>query len=165
MPSESEIVISFIYKRSGKTKLSFSELYLTLSMDLNWFTPEDAKSFINNSLKKGLLIKNQEEIQPNFDYDKIIIPIGFTPSKQIFNEKIEIKKEEIEGKVLDKIIKRIVEKTNLDKIQIINNVNSTAAEKNITKEVAALLIGKEHNLKFDDFFKEVEQAILTENKG
>ena len=66
---------------------------------------------------------------------------------------------------MDKIIKRIVEKTNLDKIQIIKDVTSVAAEKNITKEVAALLIGKEYNLNFDDFFKEVKQVILTENKG
>ena len=160
MPSESEIIISFIYKRSGKTKLSFSELYLTLSMDLNWFTPEDAKSFVNNALKKELLIKNQEKIQPNFDYDKVIVPIGFTPSKHIFSEKIDLKKEEVKEKVLDKIIKRIVEKTNLDKIQIINDINSIASEKNITKEVAALLIGKDYNLNFDDFFIEVKNSIF-----
>ena len=47
MPSELEIVITFVYNRSGKSELSFSDLYLTLSMELNWFTPDDAKEFIN----------------------------------------------------------------------------------------------------------------------
>ena len=55
MPSESEIIIAFLFKRSGKAKLSFSDLYLTLSMDLNWFTPDDAKSFLNLTLKQNLL--------------------------------------------------------------------------------------------------------------
>jgi len=164
MPSESEIVISFLYKRSGKTKLSFSELYLNLSIDLNWFTPEDAKSFVNEALKQQLLIKKGEEIQPNFNYDKIIVPLGFTPSKQIFKEKKDIKQEESEEDVLNKIIKIIVEKTNLDKIQIINDITSIASEKNITKEVAALLVGKEYNLDVDDFLKEIEQVIFTESK-
>lgn len=164
MPSESEIIISFIYKRSGKTKLSFSELYLTLSMDLNWFTPEDAKSFVNIALKKELLIKKGEKIQPNFNHDKVIVPIGFTPSKKVFNEKEDIKQEEIEGNVFNKIIQRIVEKTNLDKNQIISDIKSVANEKNITEEVAALLISKDHDLTFSDLYKEIEQIIFTENK-
>ena len=47
MDSEKEIIISFLFKRSGKESLKFSDLYLALSMELNWFTPDDAKSFIS----------------------------------------------------------------------------------------------------------------------
>jgi hypothetical protein len=164
MPSESEIILTFIYKRSGKTKLSFSELYLTLSMDLNWFTPEDAKSFVNSALKQDLLIKKGEEIQINFDYEKINVPVGFTPSRQAFNYKEDRDHEEIEDSILDKIVKRIVEKTNLDKIQVINDINSIASEKNITKEVAALLVGKDHNINFDEYLQMIEQGLFTESK-
>jgi hypothetical protein len=164
MPSESEIVISFLYKRSGKTQLSFSEIYLTLSMDLNWFTPEDAKSFVNNALKQKYLIKRGDTLQPNFDYEKIIVPVGFNPSKKVFEGKENIKNEESEVNILDKIIKRIFEKTNIDKIQIKNKINSIANEKNITKDVAALLIGKEHNINLDDFFIEIEEVIIKESK-
>ena len=146
-------------------KLSFSELYLTLSMDLNWFTPDNAKSFLNIALQRGLLIKKGEEIQPSFDYDKIITPVGFIPSKRTFNEKEHIKQEDVKEKVLNKIIKRIIEKTNLDKIQVINDIKSISSEKNIINEVAALLIGKEHSLNFDDLFGEIEHLIFTENKG
>jgi len=164
MPSESEIIITFIYKRSGKTKLSFSDIYLTLSMDLNWFTPEDAKSFVNNALKQELLINKGEEIQINFDYKKINVPVGFIPSRQAFNEKKDLINEEIEDSISNKIVKRIIEKTSLDKIQVINDINSIASEKNITKEVAALLVGKNHNINLDDFLKEIEQGLFTESK-
>jgi hypothetical protein len=164
MPSESEIVISFLYKRSGKTQLSFSEIYLTLSMDLNWFTPEDAKSFVNNALKQKYLIKKGEALQPNFDYVKIVVPVGFNPTKKVFEGKENIKNEESEANILDKIIKRIFEKTNIDKIQIKNKINSISNEKNITKEVAAILIGKEHNINLDDFFIDIEEVIIKESK-
>jgi hypothetical protein len=87
MDSEVKIIISFIFKRSGKQKLSFSELYLDLSINLNWFTPEDAKKFVNEAMEKGFLIKEKDLIGPAFDIKKIQVPIGFYPSKTVFIEK------------------------------------------------------------------------------
>ena len=96
MTSDAEIVIAFLYKRSGKEELSFSELYLNLSMELNWFTPDEAKDFVNLTIKQGLLIKKGEIIKPNFDFNKIVVPVGFTPSKNIF-EKKEVEEIKDEG--------------------------------------------------------------------
>ena len=159
MVSEKEIIITFLFKRSGKPKLSFSEMYLTLSMDLNWFTPEDAKSFVNLALKLKLLIKKGELIKPNFDYDKIVVPVGFYPTKRIFEEKeVEKHEEEIE-EVLNKIVKRIVEKTDLNEQTAIEKIKNVGKEKNINLEVAALLVGKEYDLSLEDFFEEVEKNI------
>jgi len=79
MGSDANIIIAFLYKRSGKEELSFSELYLILSMELNWFTPDDAKTFVNMAIKQKLLIKKGELIKPNFDFRKIVVPVGFVP--------------------------------------------------------------------------------------
>ena len=164
MPSETEIIITFLFKRSGKSKLSFSDLYLNLSMDLNWFTPEDAKDFVNLALKQKLLTKKGESIQPNFDYDKIVVPVGFTPSKRVLDVKKVKKHDKKDETVLKKIVKRVVEKTDLDERQAIEKINTTAKEKNITKEVAALLFGKEYDLSLEEFFEEIEEKIYTENR-
>ena len=45
--SEMRIIIAFLFKRSGKEEMSPSELYLPLSMDLQWFTPNQAKEFVD----------------------------------------------------------------------------------------------------------------------
>lgn len=161
MVSEEEIIITFLFKRSGKPKLSFSDLYLTLSMNLNWFTPEGAKEFVSFALKQKLLTKKGEVITPNFDYEKIVVPVGFTPSKRIFEEKETKKRDEKVETVLNKIVKQLVEKTDLDESQVIEKINATSKEKNITTEVAALLIGKEYNVSLVDFFKEIEETIFT----
>ena len=87
MASEYEIIIAFIFKRSGKEKMNFSELYLDLSMNLNWFSPEDAKKFLNDAIKKKLSIKEDDQISLSFDINKITIPMGFSPSKRVFSEK------------------------------------------------------------------------------
>lgn len=160
MPSESEIIIAFLFKRSGKTALSFSDLYLTISMDLNWFTPDDAKSFLNLMLKQNLLEKKGDVIKPTFEYNDITVPIGFIPSKQIFEEKTVVKDALEKEELIDRIINQLVEKTKLDKIRVAEKVNKLAEEKNITKEVAALLIGKENNVSLIEFHDEIEDSVF-----
>ncbi len=163
MDSESEIIISFLFKRSGKELLKFSDLYLALSMDLNWFTPDDAKAFINLALKENLLIKNDNQIKPNFDYQKTVVPVGFTPSERVFEVKVVDKEKKKKGRILEKIIELLVENTNLDAVELSGLINTMAKEKNITEEVAALLIGKEHNIIFDDFYEKIEELIFNNN--
>jgi hypothetical protein len=159
MDSELKIILSFLFKRSGKESLKFSDLYLALSMDLNWFTPADAKAFVNKALEEKLLLKKGDLIKPSFDVYKIDVPIGFCPSKLLFNEKkekIAKKKED----VLSKIVNQIVEKTDLNEQQVTEKIHVIAKEKNITDEVTALLICKEYDIKFFDFIKEIEEKIF-----
>jgi len=161
MESESEIILSFLFKRSGREKLKFSDLYLALSMDLNWFTPDDAKTFINLALKQNLLTKEGIFIKPNFDFENIVVPIGFTPSERKINLKKVEKQEKEDESILDKIIKRLIEKTNLDKVQITELINLIAKEKNIKEEVAGILIGKKYNTNFEEFYKQIEEKIFN----
>ena len=163
MPSESEIIIAFLFKRSGKSQLSYSELYLALSMDLNWFTPDDAKVFVDSSLKNDLLAKKGDLIQPNFEYDTIVVPVGFTPSGQVFEGKIE-KQVEKKSDIFDKIIKRLVKETKLDEEKIKEKIHKISNEKDITAELAALLFSKECNVSTEVFLKDVEKSIFKENK-
>lgn len=159
MASENEIIIAFLFKRSGKEKMSFSELYLNLSMDMKWFSPEEAKKFLNDALKKKLLIKEDEQISPSFDINKITIPVGFYPSKKVIFDKKNQESEE-ETNILKEIVKRIHEKTNLNEKQIIDKINDVSKEKNIIEEIAALLVGKEYEIEIDDFLKKLESKIL-----
>ncbi|KYK29780.1 hypothetical protein AYK20_00155 [Thermoplasmatales archaeon SG8-52-1] len=160
MVSEREIIISFLFKRSGKKSLKFSDIYLALSMDLNWFTPDDAKTFVNNALKEDFLKKKDSLIKPNFDYEKTIVPIGYTPSKQIFEIKEEKKIDENVDNLLDKIISLIIENVNIDKSKLSELINNLANEKNITEEVAALLIGKKYNINLNNFYEKIEEQIF-----
>lgn len=164
MPSETEIILTFIFKRSGKPKLNFSDLYLALSMDLNWFTPEDAKAFVNKAINNKLLTKKGEVILPNFGYEKIIVPVGFTPSKQVFEEKVIKKPEKKEEVLIDKIVKHLIDKTELDSHQIREKILGISKINNITIEVAATLFAKEYDVSFEDFYEDIEKTIFTGNK-
>ena len=163
MDSEAEIVIAFLFKRSGKEELSLSEFYLPLSMDLKWFSPKQAKAFVSHAVEQKLLIKKGDLVKPNFGYKKVVVPIGFQPSKQIFEEKKEDIKEEKED-VMKTIISRIVKKTCLDAQSVAEKIKSIEKEKNITSEIAALLVGKEYDASVEDCFGDVEDKIFRENR-
>ena len=160
MPSETEIIIAFIFKRSGKTEIEFTEFYLTLSMDLKWFTPKQAKDFINTALKQNLLSKKDEMITANFDINKISVPIGFYPSKKATTVEKKQKKTIVEDDVLTEIIKKIIEKTKISENKIVEMINNIEKEKNITPETAALLVGKEHDVSLEEFYEKTEETVF-----
>lgn len=159
MSAEAETIIAFVFKRSGKKEISFSTFYLTLSMDLNWFTPSEAKKFIQNAIEKKLLIKKKDLLTPAFNIEKKEIPLGFTPSKKIDSEEKIEKKEEKED-ILTKIIKEISKNTNTPSEEIIRKIKNIEKEKNITPELAALILGKENNIEYSDFLSEIEEKIF-----
>jgi hypothetical protein len=129
-------------------------------MDLNWFSPEDAKKFLNDAIKKKLLVKENDQISLSFDINKITITLCFFPSKSVFSEK---KNKEVveELNILDQIVKRIHEKTNLKEAQIFDKINEISKEKNLLEEIAALLVGKEFEIEINDFLKEIEDKIIN----
>ena len=166
MVSEAELIISFIFKRSGKTKLSPAELYLPLSMDLKWFTPTQAKNFVNNAIKQKLLIKKGGLLKPSFDYSKIYVPLNYFPQKQIRferSEKIDLDKQ-VEMPILEKILKKLSEEVDISKKDILAKVKDMAEKKNISDEVAALILSKKYNVEYNNFLDDVEKEIFKESK-
>jgi hypothetical protein len=127
-------------------------------MELNWFTPDDAKAFVNMAIEKELLIKKGDLIKPNFDFNKIEVPVGFIPSKIIFKKK-EVETIKDEG-FFEKIVSKIVEKTKLDEKQVIEKIENIANDRDLLKEVAALLFGKDNDILFEEFYKHIEQRII-----
>lgn len=165
MASDAETIIAFIFKRSGKLELTYSDFYLTLSMDLNWFTPDNAKNFVNKALKNKLLEKKDEAICPGFNIEKINVPIGFYPSKRIFEEKTSDQKQIEEKDLIRQMVRKISSVTKISEEETIIIINKIQSEKNITLEVAALLFGKEHNVPFEDFYERIQNSFFKENKG
>jgi len=161
MNSEEETIIAFVFNRSGQEEIEYSKFYLTLSLDLNWFSPEEAKIFVENAIKHNLLSKKEDVVKPSFDISKVDIPMGFYPSKKPFFQvkksdiKIEEKKDIFEN-MLDKISKD----SKLEKKVLIEKSTIIEKQKNISKEVALLLIGKENNVDLSEFLEDIELKIF-----
>ena len=160
MESEGKIILTFLFKRSGKEKLTFSELYLGLSINLNWFTPEDAKKFIISAIEKKYLKKENDLIKPCFNIEKVSVPIGFSPTKQIFFQE-EIKKTENKEKDLfSQMMLKIENISKLNKQKILDNIKKIEQEKKVIPEVALILLAKQKNIDLSEFFEKTEKKIF-----
>ena len=59
MAAEAEIILTFIFKRSGKQMLKESEIYLPLSIELGWFTTKEATTFVKQAIEQDRLIEKK----------------------------------------------------------------------------------------------------------
>jgi len=163
MNSEAQIILSFLFKRSGKEQLKESEIYLPISLDLGWFTTKEAKDFIIYALQQKLLTKKDDLLTPSFDVEKITVPVGFYPKEKSFSiEEVEFEKE-VQKDVVDSLVQRIVEKTGKKSEDIFEDIKIAQIEKNILLEVAILLVAKKYNVDVNEYFDNIEKTIFREN--
>jgi hypothetical protein len=162
MESEAKIILAFLFKRSGKTELKESELYLPLSMELGWLSTKESQEFVTYAIAQGLLVKKEGKVRPTFSFESISIPVGFTPSKRLSREDTHPQKT---GNVLDAIVQEIHKKTNQDETEILDEIRKEAQEKHLLVEVAALSVAKRCDLDVTAWLDPVEAILFTENTG
>ena len=159
MNSEAHIIISFLFKRSGKDKLTEPEIYLPLSLELDWLSAKEAKGFVTYALQQKLLVKKEGLLTPSFNVEKIMVPVGFLPTEKSFTiEKNESKEKE--QTIIDVIVKQIVEKTGKELKDIFEEIKQAETGKNIVPEVAVLLVAKEYDVALGTWFDLVEKSLF-----
>ena len=141
------------FKRKGKEALKESEFVLALSIDLNWFNPEQAKNVLGNAEKAGLLKRDGNLIKPAFDLNSVEIPSGFKPDSSTFERKT----------IFDRIIERIIAGTGMEKRKVISLINKKQEElsKLVAIEVSAILVALEHGVAVDDLIDEECAALIN----
>jgi len=161
MDSDAKIIIAFLFNRSGKTELKDSEFYLSLSMELGWLSAKESQEFIKYAIKQDLLIKKDDMLLPNFPFEKITIPLGFTPSKKLFSEKIN---QFNEGNIIEGITSQISSITNHSQKEILEEIKQEEKEKNLISEIAALFVARKYGLDITEWYDSVEKILLKENR-
>jgi hypothetical protein len=162
MTTEDQIILSFIYKRSGKNTLKESEIYLPLSMNLKWFSLEEAKAFVHHNINQKNLIKKEGMLLPAFGIENISIPSGFRPTKN-FGYKNTIKNKE-KPQALNEIIDIIAKKTSKTNQEISEEIQKIKKDKKIITEVAAFYIANTYGCDVSFLHSNIENEIFTRNK-
>jgi len=164
MSEEIQHIIAFIFKRSGKQQLSYSEFYLTISMELNWCAPHIAKEFTDQLITKGYLQKTDENLTPTFSLKTISIPTGFIPSKNVFDASTitqYIAPNQVN--LYDQIVERITQHKTQTKDEIYQGIDQYKTTLLITQEIAGFLYAKKLDVPIDDLLKKMTVLDVKEN--
>jgi hypothetical protein len=79
-----EQVVAHVFRKKGKVT-SISEFVFALSLDLKWFSPDQAESVLTNAERRGLVRITDEVVEPLFDIHSVEIPIDFRPDQSIMD--------------------------------------------------------------------------------
>ncbi len=152
---ELETCLGVLFKRKGKSVMTETEFMLTVSFDYRWFTPREAQTLLDISVKRGLLVRTEEFLRPNFDIKDIEAPLSFRPSKEVLSGD----KEEVS--LFAQLIQLISDKGKMKKRDAVARVNRTQARLGVDVEVAAVLVARDLGADVDPFLEPVRKEILA----
>ncbi len=147
--------LAFLFQREGEV-IEKEDFIYAQSVDLDWFSSDEARKMIDRTLESGLARMKDEEITANFDYEDIDIPMGFEPSKDI----LEKEKRDLFPELLEDIVKN----SDYSKQEMISKANKKQDEMNIEIKTALLLVSQKEGIEVEGREEYIEK-ISKEIRG
>jgi len=115
-----------------------NEFVVALSLDRDWFSPDQAKRLIDVATGQGLLERDDGDVVTRFDADDVTVPAEFVPDESVLRERSTFEQ------VLDEVVADGVEKQ-----EAVADINRLQDELGVTVEAAAVVYARRRGLDVD----------------
>jgi hypothetical protein len=130
-----QIAVAVPFRQQGARSLGEGEFVVALSLDREWFSPDQAKRLVDVAVGRGLLSNDEGDLTPTFDVDAVEVPEGFRPDTDILREQSTFEQ------LLDLMV------TNgLTKQEAVAETNETQRRLGITLESAAVVVARRNGV-------------------
>jgi len=116
-----------------------SEFVVALSLDRDWFSPDQAKRLVDVATGRGLLRREDDDLVPTFDPDGVEIPNGFVPDEALLRDPSPFEM------VLDALVSAGYEKR-----AAVGEINALQRELGVTAEAAAVVYARRQGVDVDE---------------
>jgi hypothetical protein len=123
------------FQGRGESQLPESEFVVALSLDRDWFSPDQATRLADVAVSEGLLRRTEDALVPTFDPENVTIPEGFVPSEDLLQQRSTFER------VLDAVVASGVEKRDA-----VAEVNQLQQSLGVTIEAAAVLYARRRDV-------------------
>ncbi|OVE83114.1 DUF2240 family protein [Natronolimnobius baerhuensis] len=147
------VAVAAPFIQNGTTRLEEGEFVVALSLDRNWFSPDQAKRLIDVATQDGLLEHDGNDLVATFETSEVTIPEEFVPDDDMLTERSAFER------VLDQLVAAGVEKH-----EAVGAVNALQNELGITIEAAAVVYARREGLEVDDIAP-VARATITDTEA
>jgi len=127
------------FREKGRDRLSQSEFVVALSLNREWFSPEQAKRLVDVATTEGLLDRDADDLEPAFDPREVSIPDDFRPGEDVLQERSTFER------ALDALVDAGVEKQ-----QAVAEVNRLQSDLGVTVEAAAVVYARREGVAIAD---------------
>lgn len=143
-----QVAVAVPFRQQGTQSLGEGEFVVALSLDREWFSPDQAKRLVDVAVGRGLLSNADGDLTPTFDVDAVEVPEGFTPSTDILREQSTFEQ------LLDLMVAG-----GLTKQEAVANTNETQRRLGVTLESAAVVVARRNDVDCADVADKVRTEL------
>ncbi len=125
------IAVAAPFQQNGRERMRESEFVVSLSLDRDWFSPDQAKRLVDVASGQGLLSHDDDELVTEFDPASVEIPDDFVPDESLLQEQSTFEK------ILDKVVSH-----GTSKQTAVAEINELQREAALTVEAAAIVYAR-----------------------
>lgn len=133
-----EAAVAAPFRDRGRTRLGEGEFVVALSLDRDWFTPDQAKRLVDVAAGHGLLSREDDDLVAEFDPGSVTIPDGFVPDESVLREQ----------STFERVLSSLVD-AGADKQEAVAAINERQRELGVTIEAAAVLYARRRGVDVD----------------
>jgi len=123
-----EVTVAVPFKQHGGDSVGEGKFVVALSLDRDWFSPDQAKRLVDVATGRGLLAREDGDLVAQFDPADVEVPTDFVPEESILREQSTFER------VLDDLVAAGIEKQ-----EAVAAVNECQRDLGVTIEAAAVL--------------------------
>ena len=133
-----EVAVAVPFRQRGKRTLGEGEFVVSLSLDRDWFSPDQAKRLVDVAVGRGLLERTDAGLEPTFSVENTEIPPDYTPDTDILREQSTFEQ------LLDAMVDG-----GMTKRAAVAAANETQRRLDITLEAAAVVVACREGIAVD----------------
>lgn len=123
------------FQQKGRESIPESEFVVALSLDRDWFSPDQAERLVDVATGQGLLAREDGEVVATFDPSEVEVPEGFVPDESILQEQSTFER------LLDKVVAAGTEKQTA-----VAEINELQTHLGVTIEAAAVVYARRRGI-------------------
>ena len=136
------------YRQRGTDRMAESEFVVALSLDRNWFSPDQAKTLVDVATSEGLLKREGDELVTAYDAAATTVPDGFHPDEAILQSRSTFER------LLDAVVEGGVEKQTA-----VAGINALQSDLGVTLETAAVVYARSEGVDVGSIADEVREEL------
>ncbi|WP_435127811.1 DUF2240 family protein [Halobaculum sp. D14] len=148
-----EAAVAVPFRGAGTDRMGEGEFVVALSLDRDWFSPDQAKRLIDVAAGRGLIEQRDGDLVADFDPAEVHVPEDFRPSEDVLHEQSTFEK------AVDALVASGVEKR-----EAVAAANERQREAGVTLEAAAVLVARERGVDVDGIAAEARESLLAEGE-
>ncbi|AFK20066.1 DUF2240 family protein [Haloferax mediterranei ATCC 33500] len=143
-----DVTVAVPFRQHGSTRLGEGEFVVALSLDRDWFSPDQAKRLIDLATGRGLVERDDGDVVATFDPATVQIPEEFEPDASVLREQSAFEQ------VLDACVAAGIEKQ-----AAVAGINERQSRLGVTAEAAAILFARENDVGVGDVVAKAKQSL------